>query len=610
MIENIHKYIKRLRRTEYFGSIVLALATLCVMALQSCSDDMVTDVNGDPVEEYSEYNIILKVFTPAETATKSSTTDDDENLYSSDTPENATEDESALTTVTIYFCVNNIIKTFYTADYVAPVSNGASSIRINLGEGDQALSGLTSLVGTAEQKIQIFVVANTGDATGFNPTGIAQGNDIKEAKFSMSSIEAMPLGKFGESGHIMPLMNAKAFEVPIDGTSSDKSALDIIKGLFDRRTQTIAWWDIEDDSQKTTLELERGVARLEYKDVRPSTTNEFTSKANVFEIEQLSGIYLQLYSMAPFNVNSQSYLFKHTAPGNLDEATGAPNLLGHEKDSESYEGRPDGYNWIAAPDWTFSDGVYTFGSRTLYNPLSLSRGEDEYYVDEASLVNHNATGTVFMKDLDAEGTYKSSNGYYPWCYVSENTLYSTELMKSPQKLTDETTQEDYIDLMVAKYATGVTFKFILLDKEGNPLQYEAGPAESVVESGEEEESKYPENVANSVTDGNENWITITDPTNGKWVDVKPETVTIIDNNGEEKEITAYCLNYIACIVHNEPPEGKDYAPMQYGIVRNNTYQMSINKVEYIPLPQDPKTYFLQLNVKVQPWNKHEVEFEF
>ena len=130
------------------------------------------------------------------------------------------------------------------------------------------------------------------------------------------------------------------------------------------------------------------------------------------------------------------------------------------------------------------------------------------------------------------------NEYTPWCYVSENTLPS-------------------VSRMIEGLSTGVAFKVILCKADGTPLNkaeltgvYDMGGPLSCVESNGKlliKDNKYTEGMELSLEDG------------------------------------AYTLTYYYWIRHNDVSNSVEFTdPMEFAVVRNNVYQMSITSFNDLP----------------------------
>lgn len=450
---------------------------------------------------------------------------------------------------------------------------------------------------------KIFVVANAEvDFTpyfshNFSNEGTGNRTNPKDATFPTSSWGS-PIGDFGINGKVMPLANYNdEITITIPTGASKEAALAEIYKKFDRISGGEAYWDVKEDNSDKPLYLERGVARVEYQDFlnRDSSVTDENQNADVDNKKNTDlaanrywlgdmDVVLQLYSIQPFNLSTESYLFRHTAPGNFATAGSTVDLFGYERGSNA-----DAYNWIASPWWTT-------GTPSLLNPLTITK--TNYFIgDEENASSHGITLVeTFQSRSNAD-----NDGYHPLFYIPENTL------KSTSQMVDYTGSDDNKVYQLTKHATGIAFKFIVLANDYKSiLEYEEQD-ESDDEGAEGNESQtetvtsnYPDAVTNSTTEGQDKWITITDPVTTKWVDAKPEIVII---NGEKK--TAYTLTYITCLIHNDGDVKDDvtgFAPMYYSVVRNNTYQVSVNSIVGLPLPQDPKTLFLRVQCKVKNWN--------
>lgn len=532
----------------------LAIILFSLFLLASCSNDKQPQEPGKT--QPSTYYIVFNVNTPTETGTRSYT-DNNQPSNSSDKFETATPNESELSSAEIYICKDDVAVMKFTArkqDILSNTASGNHNITAEIKEED--LEKLTELIGS---DVQFLIVANTYE-TNLNHT-FKTGENAKDAKFNLStSVEDNPIGKFGASGLTMPLINSSECKVTAlknlqvaGNRPEDKLAA--VKSLFSVQNH----WIIQ------TIDLERAVARIEFKDSDRETGDLADLDKYIFPIKDLS-VKLKLHSLQPFNVNPQSYLFRQTWDGNSNEAdrskNGPTSLLGKEKDNDNDNKK---YNWIATPDWTKNGDKWNKNTSDYLNKLTI--GEDSYSI------SGEGKGVVTIDDLknNFEEEFK---GYMPWCYVSENTLPSVDLMKQA---------DNDGNPVVVSYATGVAFKFEVLDTDKKPLVYSS------------ERSKYPAEITNSLNSPEgENWITITDNYN-QWIDVKPEK----DSQG----IYHYYITYVAPIVHNAPAvsSAENLAPMYYGVVRNNTYQMRINSITGIPLPQEPLLY-IQLDIRIKQWS--------
>lgn len=565
-------------RAHVYPVLGLTLCLLAAMSFSSCKEEIEVEEPIADVVESSKYYLSINVSMPNQAGTRSMTETDG---GSNEDPKSGTIDESVLRSVEVFICVDNKIEFILEAEGIA---GGNSAGEYNFKAEITDMEALAAALGGKD--VQIMLVGNAFFTDlGHNLAENADGtytNDASKATFSISNVTNKPIGDFGTRGLNMPLTNKDNYTFRFE-KGSEEETLANLKALFDQEEGASHIYPYGE-----TIELERAVARLEYKDKRPdgvSSDDNILKTENNFKIEGMN-LYLQLQTMQPFNINKESYLFRHTAPGNLEKATSADNIFGDEYGTEG----GNSYNWISNPDWTINEGVWS-KSGAFLNQISVN--------SNATLSNdaYSITGSYGIITVDDEfkaRTNDSNDGYHPMCYVTENTLPSTELMKDFEETTVDGGKVK--TPIVTQYATGVAFKFLILDKNGQPLKYHPT------------RDNYPTEIINSRTSGipdGEKWITITDPKTGDWIDVKPEEV-----NEEEY----YYLTYIAPIVHNNPsgydPKNGRFAPMYYGVVRNNTYQMRISSISSLPLPKDPKSMYLTLQIQVKDWNKRQNGFYF
>lgn len=170
----------------------------------------------------------------------------------------------------------------------------------------------------------------------------------------------------------------------------------------------------------------------------------------------------------------------------------------------------------------------------------------------------------------------SSDAYTPWVYVSENTLPSTAMM-------------------LQKYSTGVAFKVLLCDNEGKALK----------------KNEIKESTRYSVEENGDN-LTLKDTRYGM--------NAVLTKNGDN-----YYMTYYYWIRHNAVTKTDDghndlthQDPMEFGVVRNNIYKLSITGFNYLPWPYEPngkdekpwptiQSQDFTVNVKVVPWKYYKIE---
>lgn len=287
------------------------------------------------------------------------------------------------------------------------------------------------------------------------------------------------------------------------------------------------------------IQMERALARIDYKD------KERNSNENPFTYKiGTSDINIKLKAIQPFNINKKCYLFRHTVNGSIQSAfdlNNKPGIFGDEgPDSEG------NFNWIANPDWNFEEAVK---QPEFINNLTIDEKAGIWHIDDISekiIINE-----LITRDLQ--------DGYHPLCYLAENTIPMTEMMTYN---------------ILPNYATGIAFYFNILDKKGNPLNRTSA------------EDELPEGVTLkndkilSITIGNRNIHLTTDP----------------EDNDE------YQLIYFGFIMH-DPDRNSIVAPMEYGVVRNNVYQLSIESVSNLPDYSSTADIIssIKLNISVSDW---------
>lgn len=565
-----------LRNSFLAGMMAVALTGCITDDFGPCPDDG-TGTGGEAIPKETYY-INLNVVAPTQPGSRA---EGDENSSeenggstalpgggsSSDDLPGATK-ENQLVSAHVYFCKNQTweILADFESEYVAPVDEtGKTTIRIKIDN----INSLIKLAG--QEDLKVLIVGNKKVAEGdlYSPT--ISNSDISKATFSVASLEANNrniIGAFGSDGKNLPLVSAEAFTYPepIDPAQDGvKTAEEIIKALFDRSTPSIKWWDV---NKSNPIKLERAVARFEYRG--KMSENEVTPESHIYNIDGIEGVNLMLYSMTPFNVNKDCYLFRHTSP-EVDETwdSSKVNIFGKENFNEQIEeggSTFSGYKWIANPWWTTKN-------HNLLNVFSI--GSDSYLINGGNIGE--APGTVKINELTS---YKSEEynastqkgGYHPWIYVTENTLYSQELMEN--------------DAEMVAHATGVAFKFKVVYADGKDIKFST-----------ENTVNLPDAMAWSQETGKENYLEITDWSTGDWVQIAP------DANDR-----CYYLDYMAYIVHNYNSTGM--GPMYYGVVRNNTYQISIAKLNGLPNPKEPRAFNLELSINVLKWSSKENNFDF
>lgn len=502
------------------------LAVLSFVILPACSshdcgaEEPETQLTGD---FYFSFNVNL----PQDINSRSETKPDGS---SSSGQQGATNPENALLTASLYIADDkgNVLLILDTPTSKIPsANNGFSLTYLVKSEEIKKLTGKT---------LELYMVGNQHVIP--NQT-LSSTVSPMDATFTVDGLETTPIGKFGENGKTMPLVNAKKYKVDFTEVKgeTDQEILESLKEKFevsDNRTFPIT---------EEVLKLERAVARFDISD--KDANDDFK-----YEIEG-SNLNLKLFSLQPLNVNNEAYLYRHVVNGSTITAfePGEMHLLEVERGKT-------GYNWVANPDWDLVDG--SKNELTGFNKVTI--GKNSINNDVITGVNGTAaihkisTITSECKSKYPETVENVSRTYYPFCYVMENTVPTVELMEGSN---------------LWKYATGLAFTFRILDKDGKPLTTSTTS------------DQYPTEVSKQ----SGNTIRVTLP-NGLWKDVDYDSV----NEG-------YFLTYYAFIKHNVSQTIK---AMEYAVVRNNVYQISVNSIKNLPDPEYPDLVF-EVYSYVVPW---------
>ena len=404
----------------------------------------------------------------------------------------------------------------------------------------------------SEKEYGLAIVGNEGkDYSGLSHNLISQG--MMNATFKLSNVEDLPIGDFGDEknsegqnvGKVMPLVNKSAIPIvfpKIEDGMTDEQIIRFLETHFGRDEKNNNLKLLKDQ----VVELERAVARIDVRD--KDRGNESTPW--VYQIGQ-NDFKIKLHELQVFNVNSISYLFRHTSTDGTNIS-----LFGIENDKESAL-----YTWIAGPDWSASGGSFTKNADGLLNPLETENKEESKIINGIKVSNASYPGEILIETLNSRSNTK--DGYKPWCYVTENTIPSVDLMSEENRL---------------DYATGVAFTFQILGTNGEALKYDDNGI------------YYPNGITNATQ---ANSIRLTDKA-GNWIEVEPAS----DGN--------YYLTYYYFIRHNDPLSDK-IDPMELAIVRNNVYELMVKSVSNLPNPNEPESYYLDVDIRVLSWVKHDVE---
>lgn len=527
----------------------LLLAGLPLLWATSCSQNEEPETPQGMMPDKFYITLSTSIFTEAETRSQTQTDG------GSGATLDGTANETALTSADLYFWDPSEKKVVLYFKAVKPLEESPYTLRTEV-----SMAQMRQLAG---KKLQLFVIGNPAYVG--SPSLTDRYPEI--ATFRISGLNSIPLGDFGSTGLTMPLVNASKYEIDFSKVKNDdeNELLKLISSLFN--SDNILELSKAHETITTpgkSLDLERAVARIDYNDMRGNLEKE-EYNVNVYPLADVDNHTLKLVKMQLFNVNSEAYLFRHTSEGTPISADLSKIVIfGTERGDDANK-----YVWIAGSDWSALGKKSTF-----LNKLSVT---DKVFsiTTQPGATTDTEKGIISLTTLNSRTKPKGSD-YFPWCYVSENTIPKGSLM------TEENLRSN---------ATGIAFTFqICEDKKGEKPVEKQGTSE----------------------EGDP--LTLTMSATQKWQDVK-----------YDKENRGYFLTYYAYIVHNngndvtEIIKGNDGeedvvntypAPMKYGVVRNNVYQLSVKSISDLPDPQNPKTMYLAVDIKVLPWVLRQQEITF
>lgn len=570
----------KLRKDTYNSGVALwkkffmgTLTAIFAVWLNGCVSDDVTPTPNIEPDTPSSFYLTLNVSLPWSGNSRSTTTDGGN---SSADPQGGRTNENKITSAYIYIFNKSdndkkLLGYFY----------AAGDIMINTKASDAEYSLVAKiedyqLLQMAGKELSLYVVANNGN---MSQTYFSNEESMLDAKFNASALGAAPVKAFGTGGNGQecPMSNKNEFIIDLtkvklaDNESDDakqSKLLEIIRRLFtgkfkDGDKEGVLW----DVSKKVdglyegaeALELERSVARIDYKPGKGDNLPD-----NVYKLEgaKLDGgnVYLKIVSMQLFNISKEAFIFRHTAKGDL--------TAGKAENKEAFgveNGYSSGtvYNWVYDTDWDYKNNAVTENG-------ALKSGDTPYFLNQPQTEEITGSndydwivpGTEAYTTMEALSNGTKVEDYYPWYYIMENTLPST-------------------DKMNLQLSTGIVFRVALCDESGTIITGSA-----------------PKRITLA---------------NYKYKEIQPSKA-----NEKENEPAGYYLTYKYLIEHNRNKSGvigedgaiQDKAPMQIGIVRNNIYQISVSSFSNIPSPEEPDNFAIAVQVKVLPWVKHDIEINW
>lgn len=542
----------------------LGVAVVSLFALSSCSEENIKDPDFSDRNDSASSSIYyfnVDIYFPSENSAK---TRADEV-----TP---LTNESKLEKIYLYLCTKDETTGQFTTlaelrtretggakngpNYTLTENTDSSKDYTHELEIEVEIEDLIKFVG---KDMYLFMVGNPDEIS--NQTmSVSIKPENAEFSYTSSGGRAPYIELDNSAGKIMPLVNAAEFKTSVFANIAAEDPEEIEKAIRAKFKGTPSRGYGLLCETGGILDLERAIARVDYKD----NGQQDLGAQYAYKIGE-SDFVIQLDRMQMFNLNSVSYLFRHTLTGDALSAYSGTNIIPSLFGEES-EANVSPFTWVASVDWLSTEPHKS--NSGLQNTLTK---DDmlKYVTEDASFAS------IDIATLMKHPVYDDTENYHPWCYIYENTLPTVNLMT---------------DANLCDYATGVAFTFKLLgnpDSEGKRevLTYDATGA------------SYPANISNSTESGaaDKKTITITMP-DSQWMDLEAK--------GDDNH---YELTYFAFLMHNEVEDQTSGTstvpgPMRYGVVRNNVYQISISSVNHLPNPQEPRTIDLIIQCNVLPWN--------
>ena len=201
--------------------------------------------------------------------------------------------------------------------------------------------------------------------------------------------------------------------------------------------------------------------------------------------------------------------------------------------------------WVNDIDWTEKTAALTSGKGYIDGKFINATGQN------GDLSNYSFTDVAA---LTSNNILAKDGIYHPWVYVSENTLPSVEAM-------------------IEGLSTGVVFR-VMLCKNAQGEAWKAGDAQ--------------------VAEAN--------------IDAAAKTITV---RGSQRNLIADAgnlyLDYYYWIRHENNNDPNEMGPMEFGVVRNTIYKLSIKSFNSLPRVYDPNDpdelpqAAVEVNVRVTPW---------
>lgn len=316
------------------------------------------------------------------------------------------------------------------------------------------------------------------------------------------------------------------------------------------------------------LEVERSVARFDYKTVREGNKYPVSSDKDDIEITDNPGIQIQLTDAAFINVSKSFYYLRRVG----DE--GITNI--------KYCGDETIENFVIDTDARYKMDFESWLSKEEYFYGNIEK-PDSWTWDNLSSISENEEDNVWGEDDS------STQGYHIWRYITENT--------APTVISQD-----------RKISTGIVFKGKIIPGESCSEEMKAA-----LEKAEEPIYVFDNklygtwSMAEKAGEGNEQLRVA-------WNSVENDNLSYEDAGFTVyKPVNGVYENYyFYWNIHNDneiddQTDENFLCPMKYAVVRNNVYKISVDAIFNFGYPDDypsdkkdlsPR---IMVSVKVVPW---------
>lgn len=669
---SIKKFQIKARYAVSIGALVLG-----GVSLQSCVDESLVDCpQGGVTVDDNQLYINIKVSMPMASGTRGETEtggDSSDGTWDAFTAENAFD----YFTIFFFYPDSTTDSNGETVEGESYFSLQASNPKYDFTNNTvQTVSVLVEpedlLKIAGKENVKVYIVANL-DKPRYNPGNTETASLVDPFTAKIETLGKNSWLTFPKPVYDQALSNAEELKVDFRDLTSEM----VEKYIGHQDMDNDAYALLVEEIKKTIsgifanerVTLERIYARFDYADgsengrrLYPMTAEDMApidedDDAETGEKVNICPFTLELMSMQPINISNYFNVFRHTSLGNnlranydeTDVNVFNETVLFEKENGNGNYGKPTNsgsetepninwaYRWVMDADakekWNSVALPQTYQPRDDYykNYVTYSTsgsGENIVYTVDEELTNEVIT-SIDLSNLAANAPGKdyrySDEGleFYPICYLGENTLPSTSTM-------------------VKSLSTGVAFKvklgymlnnvFVPLSLD-NVEDYAAalkavyGPEDP--EEGEEEEQT-PDGASEETPEFNitkssmHNYrLKVNYVMEGNQPSEDIASITIITNEGEpdEEKVTIdpedgeFFMTYYYFFQHNIRADHRQgiMDPMQFGIVRNNIYRLSVGGFNGLPDPNNPfdpdepaNTPAIAVNLKVLPWVKRSV----